>query len=512
MEDHPVTPANESNPSPKAFFEQVRRLLDVAGRTFEANAEADPAMQDFYLAACLPVQGVQPELAALEEAVADNPLVAEPLSAVLMETGATPLLAQMATKSPSGEGADGGGPSLEEGLDLGADILAKAARYLPPPFDGAAENIGEILGVIGKLSADPPPDLEGLLKAVQEEVQKIELKAERLGSLTGHPVVDADGAVVAAPGSSGYGQSTVPGSLLWMVWQNQFKLEHMWRKTFGGDIPVDGDDWVREPTAPGGFAERWFNDNGGQFGLLAYKIDKLADLLGRAIVDANAEWDPEPVLRLSTTLPSPEYNMLPKKSVKEELHDIEDLLRGLQRLIQLIINIDILDIDIDIDIINIFNEYVSSTIDEHALKRIYVYDEGVFRAPTARAVHRVKVRAKAFDLAGWIDLDDMRVGDVVRVDVHVLLPVGVGGRRKRRRYRRRTFRGVGSAPGRRARRSDTGRGLHSLQDICGPTILVGDAIDIDIRQLSSASGYPSPLGIGYQFVVESRDAPPPKGP
>ncbi len=219
-------------------------------------------------------------------------------------------------------------------------------------------------------------------------------------------MVDADGDVVKP--KSEYGQSTIPGSLLWMVWQNQFKLEHMWRKAFGNDIKASGVTWMERPPNRQSlsYAGKWFYDNGGQFGLLAHKIDKLAELLGQAIVDSKAKWDPEPVLRLSTTRPPPEHNMLPKKAVKEELHDIENLLKGLQKLVKLVIDIDILDIDIDIDIniVNIFNKYVSQSIAAQALKRIYVYDEGVFRAPNARAVHRVQVRSKAFDLAGWIDL------------------------------------------------------------------------------------------------------------
>ena len=516
-----MSPANRQSGNPKAFFKQVKRLVDLAGSGFEAKAEAQPDKQTYYLAACLPVQGVGPELARLEKAAAENPKVAEPLTAVLKETGGATLMSTMAAKSPSRGGDAPDTPSLEEGLDLGADILAKASGYLPPPFDGVADNVGQILGIIGKLSAEDPPDLESLIQAVQTEVQKIEMKAERLGTLTGHAVVNDAGEVVGAPPNDGYGPSAIPGSLLWMVWQNQFKLEHMWRKAFGQDIPVGGDDWVRRPpdAGSGSIADRWFNNNGGQFGLLAYKIDKLAELLGQAIVDSKARWDPEPDLRpLSTTQPPPEYNMLPKKSVKEELHDIEDLLKGLQKLLKLVVNIDILniDIDIDVDIVNIFKKYVSLSIEDLPLKRIYVYDEGVFQAQNARAIHRVPVRTKAFDLAGWIDLDDMKVGDVVRVDIYVLLPVGTGGRRKRRFYRRKIFRGTGSgagsAPGSRARRSLTGRGLHSLQDICGPTILVGNAIDIDIRQEASASGYPSSLGIGYQFVVESRDSGPPTGP
>jgi len=501
-----MSPVRPSNPSPEAFFKQVNRLLDFASETFEANAEANPDMQTYYLAACLPVQGVRSELAGLQEAVATNPLIAEPLSAVLVETGATVLLSQMATKAPAGQTSTAASLSLNKGLDLGKDVFAKASSYLPYPFDKAAKNVGELLGIIGKISATSSKGIKGLLQEIQKEVTKIEMKAERLGSLTGHRVVDASGAVVPAPDNTGYKQSDIPGSLLWMVWQNQFKLEHLWRKAFGDDIPTGGDKWIKQPSDLGSlsYKDKWFRDHGGQFGLLAYKIDKLADLLGRAIVDSSAEWDPEPELRLRTVSRDSKYNMLPKKSVKQELHDIEDLLRGLRKLIQLIINIDILDIDIDLDIniINIFNKYISHSIEDNALKRIYVYDEGVFHASSARSVYRVEVRTKAFDLAGWIDLDDMRVGDVVRVDVYILLPSG--GHQKRRRYRSKIFRGIGSVPGHRARRSAQGRGIHSLQDICGHSILVGDAIDIDIRQLYSARGYPSHMEIAYQFVVESR--------
>ncbi len=96
-----MSPANRPSGSPKAFFKHMRRLLELAGQAFEAKAEAEPDMQAFYLAACLPIQGVLPELARLEKAAAENPMVAEPLATVLEETGATTLMAAIATKSPS---------------------------------------------------------------------------------------------------------------------------------------------------------------------------------------------------------------------------------------------------------------------------------------------------------------------------------------------------------------------------------------------------------------------------
>ena len=42
-----MSPAIRPSGSPKAFFKQMRRLLDLAGQALEAKAEAEPDKQAF---------------------------------------------------------------------------------------------------------------------------------------------------------------------------------------------------------------------------------------------------------------------------------------------------------------------------------------------------------------------------------------------------------------------------------------------------------------------------------
>src|SRR5262245_61823965 len=52
------------------------------------------------------------------------------------------------------------------------------------------------------------------------------------------------------------------------------------------------------------------------------------------------------------------------------------------------------------------------------LKKIYVYDEGTFRLTSATDVHKLVVTTRAFDLAGWIDLNGMAPGgDSVTIEL-----------------------------------------------------------------------------------------------
>jgi len=504
------------NGDPWLFFEQLNILLDQTKQGFSVLAETDPDNSALYEAGRFPIEGVNKQIDGLKKAVQEDGEVAEGLTRVLLETGANPLMAS--TIDGSAQGAENGAvlANAKTGLDIGKDILGKASEYLPPPWNKASKNIGEVLGIIGKIAGDKSSELkkieelEQTIAEIQEELTKVEGKAERLGELGGHPVVAGeDKNLVPPPPPEGFPQSQVPGSLLWMIWQNQFKLEHLWRKTYGDDIPSDQQGWISEPPSLDSLnsvADKWLKENGGQVGRLAYKIDKLAELLGKAIVDSSAEWDPEPPIHMRTVNPET-HNKLPEKAVKEELHELEDLLKGLRKLILIWLDIDILDIDIDIDIVNVVNKFYTSILEHHPFKRIYVYDEGVFEAKSYLERERIKVRTPAFDLAGWIDLDEMRVGDAVQIDVYVLLPSGTAGRTRRRLYTRKVFRGTGPGSG-RARRSPLGRGVKTLQDICGPSILAGKAIDIDIRQIASVSGYPSPVKIAYQFVVQSSNDKP----
>jgi hypothetical protein len=107
--------------------------------------------------------------------------------------------------------------------------FSKASGYLPPPWDKASKNIGEVLGIIGKIAGDKSSELkkieelEQTITEIQEELEKIEGKAERLGELSGYPVVTGeDKSLVPPTPPEGFPQSQIPGSLPWMIWQNQF--------------------------------------------------------------------------------------------------------------------------------------------------------------------------------------------------------------------------------------------------------------------------------------------------
>ncbi len=51
-------------------------------------------------------------------------------------------------------------PPPKAALDLGADVLDKASAYFPAPLNGVANNIRQILGIVGKLSEQAPADIE----------------------------------------------------------------------------------------------------------------------------------------------------------------------------------------------------------------------------------------------------------------------------------------------------------------------------------------------------------------
>ena len=123
-------------------------------------------------------------------------------------------------------------------------------------------------------------------------------------------------------------------------------------------------------------------------------------------------------------------------------------------------------------------------------KKIYVYDEGTF-APTASGEQReILVITPAFDLSGWLDLSELRKGDVVRVQIWVR----VAG--KERLFNSRDFRGGADS-----------RLIHFCELTDNPRgcpQLVGSWIKIVISQPQSADNFTTPIEIGYQFIVESQ--------
>ena len=122
-------------------------------------------------------------------------------------------------------------------------------------------------------------------------------------------------------------------------------------------------------------------------------------------------------------------------------------------------------------------------------KKIYVYDEGTFRATGGDDREEIRVETAAFDLAGWLDLSELRDGDEVVVTVAVSVDGG-----PHRTWSRTVFRDAQE------------RGLKYFTEFAnGLQEVVGDDILVTLAQPRSADGWKTPVGVGYQFVVESQD-------
>ena len=121
-------------------------------------------------------------------------------------------------------------------------------------------------------------------------------------------------------------------------------------------------------------------------------------------------------------------------------------------------------------------------------KKIYVYEEDTFTAASSTDEREVRIATAAFDVSGWVDLYELRSGDLVEIE----LRVDVAG--QDRHFMTTTFDGVTDA-----------RLIYFDELSGGRSLLVGDLIWIYIRQTASADGYATQIPIGYQFVVESQD-------
>jgi hypothetical protein len=120
-------------------------------------------------------------------------------------------------------------------------------------------------------------------------------------------------------------------------------------------------------------------------------------------------------------------------------------------------------------------------------KKIYVYDEGTFEASSATDEHEVHVVTPAFDLSGWVDLFEVRSGDVVEIEILV----NVDG--DERHFMTTTFDGATDAR------------LVPFDELTGGRrLIVGDDVRILFRQTASADDYATAVPIGYQFIVESQ--------
>jgi len=230
---------------------------------------------------------------------------------------------------------------------------------------------------------------------------------------------------------------------------------------------------------------------------IEYKAERLGDLLGRTLVGSG--WTVGGQLHPHTV-----SNVVPQRSIKEELHGLEgDVGDIINTLNVTVVNINAIVVRLKVIIQFIVNIFPANfflffsqfdeirkappgtrpLIDER-LKKIFVYAEDRFVPHSAGQRRTIDVRTPAFDLSGWIDLSDLRSGDVVEV----LTSVTVAGRR--RRLDRRRFDQPGLVPF-----ADIARGLSTVS---------GSDVRIVIRQPVSADGYATPIELGYQFVVESQ--------
>ena len=127
------------------------------------------------------------------------------------------------------------------------------------------------------------------------------------------------------------------------------------------------------------------------------------------------------------------------------------------------------------------------------VKKIFVAEEGEFAAASASDSRILDVVAPsgqpppAFDLSGWIDLREMRSGDEVKVKIEVSL-----AGRSPVLFSEALFSGVQT------------RALKHFRDFAdGVQAVVGTDVRITISQPASADGFGSPVGVGFQFVIES---------
>jgi hypothetical protein len=208
------------------------------------------------------------------------------------------------------------------------------------------------------------------------------------------------------------------------------------------------------------------------------KADNLGDLLGRTLV--GEKWIVDPL----RTVDRP--NRVPDRDVKQELHDLEKQIEHIDRK---------LDDPPPTDDGNgnrngdghdePAGEQERPVVLDSRLKKIYVYAENVFAAQSRTDRRRIRVRTRAFDLSGWLDLSRLRAGDVVEVQTRV----SFAGRRDVL-FARTRF--------------DQPRLLAFAEFARGHEWIPGSNVLIVLRQPASADDYATPIEVAYQFLVESR--------
>jgi hypothetical protein len=91
----------------------------------------------------------------------------------------------------------------------------------------------------------------------------------------------------------------------------------------------------------------------------------------------------------------------------------------------------------------------------------------------------------AFDLSGWLDLTNLRSGDIVETEVRVSFADRHDVLFERTRFEK--------------------HGLMVFADLAkGQNHLAGSSIDVILRQAESADNFATQIELAYQFIVESQ--------
>jgi hypothetical protein len=211
---------------------------------------------------------------------------------------------------------------------------------------------------------------------------------------------------------------------------------------------------------------------------LEQKMLILGRLLGRTLV--GEPWDVEPHPGTGTA-----RNRVPDRDVKQELHDIEDLLRMLIVIVTGWTPPPPPEEGEDWPDPPVPPVPEVPPIADKRIKKIFVYEEGVFEPTDAAAEKVIKVQTAAFDLFGWLDLSDMQPGDAVQASLHVSI--------------------AGRSPVLFDRALFGRAGLYTLADFArGESKVSGSLIEVRLQQIHSRDNFATVLAIPYQMIVESQ--------
>ncbi|WP_377192800.1 hypothetical protein [Ruegeria meonggei] len=477
----------DADSEPELFFEHVLGILSECERYF-AEAETGPVLEVLRSPAEGVITAIRGEVEEAVTELAQDSEAGQAMVAGLLLSGTNPLLTSQSSVIAQATKDIDWSKALSTALEWIITGLKKVIEFLG---DGKLKTILKDLTILLpqlKTLIDIGPDKVDELTL---DVAELEAKVERfLHQVLGKPLVkneDKKGAGKIPPVDGPVEEPELHGSLLWYLWDIERKLEHLWERVNGGAYPRPGPDEL--VTDPQGVPIDRGHPIGREIDELRILIECLGKMIGRTLY--GVEWKclgsipPDPAVPPDGGLHPIQPDGLrhpravPPIPIKDEIHNIEGLIWYL------------------IWILGPVTEPPEwppgwppppevppeNPVILSDLKRILVYEEGVFRAVPGSDEKLIEVRSGAFDLAGWVDLNDLIDGQRVSIELYVLLP---GGRR--RLYRGRSFDGSADA------------GLYALQDVLGPIIVVGNAVDIVIRR-DSGGGI---LEVPYQFVTETQ--------